>query len=285
MNRVRRSPGDCALPHAARAGVARRVRAAQRNNVTELKPPQPTESDGKIEVLEFFWYGCIHCYNLEPRLETWLKKLPADVRVPPRARGAFTTAGRHDAVVFYAFEALGVLDKLHRPFFDAIHLRAAAHRQPARRSMRGWKSRASIRRSSRPPRKLVRRAEQGEARHPLTRTTGSTAHPRWRCTGRYTIARERDHARHRRPAGRRGPQEQVAGNSASRHHRRLLWYRRGAGAALRGSRSDPRADLASRSQSRPFEGACLPRRRDRRARALARSGEGFHRPLRRCPTW
>ena len=87
---------------------------------TELKPVQPTEAPGKVEVLEFFWYGCPHCYNLEPVLEPWLKKKPADVafrRVP----AVFNERWAHDAAIFYTFEALGVLDKMHRPFFDAIH--------------------------------------------------------------------------------------------------------------------------------------------------------------------
>jgi protein dithiol oxidoreductase (disulfide-forming) len=94
---------------------------AQRSPVVELQPPRPTESEGKIEVLEFFWYGCIHCYNLEPKLETWLKSKPADVafrRVP----AVLSDRWGHDAVVFYAFEAMGLLDKLHKPFFEAIHL-------------------------------------------------------------------------------------------------------------------------------------------------------------------
>ena len=48
---------------------------------TELKPPQPTEVQGKqVEVVEFFWYGCPHCYNLEPLIEAWTKKLPPDVQ-------------------------------------------------------------------------------------------------------------------------------------------------------------------------------------------------------------
>jgi protein dithiol oxidoreductase (disulfide-forming) len=86
----------------------------------ELNPPQPVETQGKIEVVEFFWYGCIHCYNLESQIETWLKKLPPDTafrRVP----AVFNERWGHDAAIFYTFEALGVLDKLHRPFFDAIH--------------------------------------------------------------------------------------------------------------------------------------------------------------------
>jgi len=91
-----------------------------RGDYIELKPPLPVESGSKIEVLELFWYGCIHCYNLEPALESWLKKLPADVQFR-RVPAVFHRQMAHDAAIFYSFEALGVLDKLHRPFFDAIH--------------------------------------------------------------------------------------------------------------------------------------------------------------------
>ncbi|HVL37495.1 MAG TPA: thiol:disulfide interchange protein DsbA/DsbL [Burkholderiales bacterium] len=87
---------------------------------TELSPPQPTESKGQIEVVEFFWYGCIHCYTLEPHIEAWHKKLPRDVafrRIP----AVFNQRWAHDAAIFYTFEAMGLVDKLHRPLFDAIH--------------------------------------------------------------------------------------------------------------------------------------------------------------------
>ena len=87
---------------------------------TELKPAQPVEAQGKIEVIEFFWYGCPHCYNLEPFIETWLKKLPPDAQFR-RVPAVFNERWGHDAAIFYTFEVLGVLDKLHRPFFDAIH--------------------------------------------------------------------------------------------------------------------------------------------------------------------
>lgn len=86
----------------------------------ELNPPQPVESAGKIEVLEFFWYGCIHCYNLEPKIEGWLKTLPKDVEFR-RVPAVLSERWARDAAIFYAFEALGLLDTLHRPFFDAIH--------------------------------------------------------------------------------------------------------------------------------------------------------------------
>ena len=87
---------------------------------TEVKPPLQTESDGKIEVIEFFWYGCPHCYTLEPTVEKWEKAIPKDVmfrRVP----AVFSERWGLDAAIFYTFEAMGLLDKLHRPFFDAIH--------------------------------------------------------------------------------------------------------------------------------------------------------------------
>ena len=80
----------------------------------------PVEQPKKIEVAEFFWYGCPHCYSLEPYVEAWIPKLPKDAyfrRIP----AVFNERWGLDAAIFYTFEALGVLAKLHRPFFDAIH--------------------------------------------------------------------------------------------------------------------------------------------------------------------
>jgi len=87
---------------------------------TELKPAQPVPEGKKIDVVEFFWYGCIHCYNLEPVLEPWVKKLPADVEFR-RVPAVFNARWERDAAIFYTFESMGLLPKLHRPFFDAIH--------------------------------------------------------------------------------------------------------------------------------------------------------------------
>jgi len=97
------------------------AQAQARSAYTELKPPVQVETEGKIEVLEFFWYGCIHCYNLEPLLEPWVKKLPREAQFR-RVPAVFNERWAHDATIFYTFETLGVLEKLHRPFFDAIHL-------------------------------------------------------------------------------------------------------------------------------------------------------------------
>ena len=83
-------------------------------------PAQPTATGNNIEVLEFFWYGCPHCYSLEPYLEKWQTTKADDVqlrRVPailgknwiPHARAYFTA------------EKLGIVNKIHRPLFEAIH--------------------------------------------------------------------------------------------------------------------------------------------------------------------
>ena len=90
-------------------------------NYTLLKPEQPVNAPGKIEVLEFFWYGCIHCYNLESVLEPWVRKLASDVQFR-RIPAIFNDRWAHDALIFYSLEAMGLGEKLHRPLFDAIHL-------------------------------------------------------------------------------------------------------------------------------------------------------------------
>jgi len=96
------------------------LRAQEDERYSTLRTALPIEDPSKIEIAEFFWYGCIHCYNLEPVLEAWLPKLPPDAyfrRIP----AIFNERWAHDAAIFYAFEALGVLGKVHRRFFDAIH--------------------------------------------------------------------------------------------------------------------------------------------------------------------
>jgi len=85
-----------------------------------VEPPQPTNSGGKVEVIEFFFYGCPHCYNLQPTLMKWQKTMPKDVdfkRIPTIFRDTWVPMAR----AFYAMEAAGVLDKLHHDLFIAIH--------------------------------------------------------------------------------------------------------------------------------------------------------------------
>lgn len=85
-----------------------------------LGQPQPVPP-GKIEVIEFFWYGCPHCNAFEPALEAWAKKLPPDVafrRVPVAFRDEPFVAHQK---IYYALEAMGQLDAMHRKVFYAIH--------------------------------------------------------------------------------------------------------------------------------------------------------------------
>jgi thiol:disulfide interchange protein DsbA len=86
----------------------------------ELSPPQATDAAGKIEVIEFFWYGCPHCYNFEPVLEPWVKKLPKDThfrRVPAMFNDEYAQGAR----AFYALEAIGEEERVHKALFDAVH--------------------------------------------------------------------------------------------------------------------------------------------------------------------
>lgn len=79
-----------------------------------------TDTPNKIEVTELFWYGCIHCYQMDPVLNAWVKKLPADVvfkRVPGLPRPDWAPMAK----AYYAMEDLKVVEKLHMPLFDAVH--------------------------------------------------------------------------------------------------------------------------------------------------------------------
>ena len=85
-----------------------------------IDPPAPVDSGDKIEVVEFFWYGCPHCYTLDPYVTEWLKSKPENVEFKhiPVPLNPTWTPHTH---FFYAAEALGVIDKLHGPLFDALH--------------------------------------------------------------------------------------------------------------------------------------------------------------------
>lgn len=88
----------------------------------ELDKRAPVEAPaGRIEVVEFFWYSCPHCNAFEPAFEAWVKAAPKDVtvqRVPVGFREDFAPQQR----LFYALEALGRLETMHRKVFQAIHV-------------------------------------------------------------------------------------------------------------------------------------------------------------------
>lgn len=90
---------------------------------TVLANPQATDTPGKIEVLDFFWYGCPHCYAFLPDLEAWRKRLPADI-VYKHVPSELGDPGREPHTrIFYALQVLGRVDDMHTKVFDAVHLR------------------------------------------------------------------------------------------------------------------------------------------------------------------
>ena len=83
-------------------------------------PGKTAAPAGKIEVREFFWYGCPHCFILEPHMQTWLKKMPKDVNFV-RTPAAMNPVWEQNARGYYVSEALGVRKRSHLPLFHAIH--------------------------------------------------------------------------------------------------------------------------------------------------------------------
>ncbi|MEX3605515.1 MAG: thiol:disulfide interchange protein DsbA/DsbL [Burkholderia sp.] len=90
-------------------------------NYEVMKSPQPVSVPaGKVEVIEFFWYGCPHCYEFEPTLEAWVKKQGDNIvfkRVPVAFRDDFLP---HSGM-YYTLNALGVTEKDTPAVFNAIH--------------------------------------------------------------------------------------------------------------------------------------------------------------------
>ena len=89
-------------------------------NYVRLQNPQPTETGNKIEVVEFFSYGCPHCAALEPYLDKWLATLPPDVafrRIPVMFHSDWVQLAK----VYYTLDALGESTKLSPEVFKAIH--------------------------------------------------------------------------------------------------------------------------------------------------------------------
>ena len=87
----------------------------------KLAQPVAVAVPGKIEVIEFFWYGCPHCNAFEPMLDAWQKKLPADVafrRVPVAFREEPYVAHQR---IFYALDEMKLVEQMHRKVFYAIH--------------------------------------------------------------------------------------------------------------------------------------------------------------------
>jgi len=95
--------------------------AVEGRDFARLATPAPVPSGGKIDVIEFFSYACPHCYEFEPLLDQWAKRLPPDVsfrRVP----AAFNAVWESYAKAYYALDAVGLQDTLHKRVFAALHV-------------------------------------------------------------------------------------------------------------------------------------------------------------------
>ena len=97
------------------------VEGRQYLTLSQALPTTP----GKIEVVEFFWYGCPHCYAFEPLIEAWVKQLPADV-VFRKVHVAFRANVKIHQRMFYALEALGKEAATRPAIFAAMHQQGLA---------------------------------------------------------------------------------------------------------------------------------------------------------------
>ena len=105
------------------------------HDYARIKTPQPVATGNKIEILEFFWYRCPHCYQLEPSLDKWLKTLPKDAQVR-RVPAVFRDDWMPGAKLYYTLEQMGLLSRLHGKVFDAYHLESLNLNDPA--VLGGW---------------------------------------------------------------------------------------------------------------------------------------------------
>lgn len=100
---------------------AQRVAFKEGSDYNRLaKPAAVSTPAGKVEVVEFFSYSCVHCFRFEPLMAEWIKKLPADVvlrRMPVAFSPAFAPMQRF----YFSLESMGLVDKLHEKVFKAFH--------------------------------------------------------------------------------------------------------------------------------------------------------------------
>jgi protein dithiol oxidoreductase (disulfide-forming) len=134
---VEETPGDTSSQNKLLAAVASTVAAATPSasaaavsgtqwqdgvNYTRVVPAQPTNVPaGQVEVLEFFWYACPHCYALEPSVQTWLKSKPAYITLT-RVPVEWNEGHRSLARLFYTLEAMGKLNEFHSEIFKEIQV-------------------------------------------------------------------------------------------------------------------------------------------------------------------
>lgn len=121
MSQIRAVLMMFALLAAAASPLSRADAPVAGRDYQVISPALGTESGNRIEVAEFFWYRCPHCFRLEPALNVWIKRQPRDVamrRIPAVLNESWALLAR----AYYTMQALGVADKYHNDLFDAIHV-------------------------------------------------------------------------------------------------------------------------------------------------------------------
>ena len=116
---LRKPLGALLLALAAAGAYAQSVPQLGRDYI-RLDPPRSVTSGDKIEVIEFFYYGCPVCYELEPTLSRWFFNAPGSIalrRVPALSSDNWDNFAK----LFYTLEAMGQLARLHWPVYDNFH--------------------------------------------------------------------------------------------------------------------------------------------------------------------
>ena len=130
MLRAARLCGFALLAFACAAAPAAEQQIRARENLEyRVIPQQPLETPGKIEVIDFFWYGCPACNAFQPALEAWIKRKPDDVvvrRIPAVFRDSWVPHVR----IYYTLERLGELERLHQRVYFSYHVEELALAKP-----------------------------------------------------------------------------------------------------------------------------------------------------------
>lgn len=109
------------------AGIGRTALAAEGYEL--INPPQNTSTPDKVEVIEYFWLGCPHCYSFEPSIMAWASDLPENV-VLVREAPPLNPSWEQHSRAFYAAQVMGREDAFVHAMFKAIHEERKRMRNP-----------------------------------------------------------------------------------------------------------------------------------------------------------
>lgn len=122
MNKRTFLKSGLALGAAAAVPYAPSVFAQSGPGYQTIDPPMNTRVSGKVEVVEFFWFGCPHCFSFEPAINAWKENDKPDYVEFVREAPALNPSWENHSRAFYAAELMGITDEFLEPMFNAIHL-------------------------------------------------------------------------------------------------------------------------------------------------------------------